>query len=83
LGVKVYKVHDKRQKVSVWHVLMTNQNHLNCDIILLGGRGKATKIELMYCSIDHMVEDTFINALPKLKHEICRSLFGVFNFVKN
>ncbi len=36
----------------------------------------------MYCSIDHMVEDTFINAFPKLKHEVCRS-FGVFNFVKN
>jgi hypothetical protein len=29
-----------------------------------------------------MVEDTFINALPKLKHEVCRSLFGVFNFVR-
>jgi hypothetical protein len=61
---------------------MTNQNQLNCDIILLGGRGEATKIELMYCSIDHMVEDTFINALPKLKHEICRSLFGVFILLK-
>ncbi len=37
----------------------------------------------MYCNIDHIVEDTFINALPTLKHEVCRSLFGVFNFVKN